>query len=272
MAKSLEELKAATARMLDDARAAGETIGHAATELDRLASELKEIDAELNGPETPTPEQIEGWAVRLPQIQAAILQMNARVNYGLRSQLIVLSLLFGVGLILHIALLDLVFTGAFKHPDGELHIFPWFGLKGFEVSVAAAQLVSMSVLAAIWGAAGGIVATIIAMAEGAAGLYSPRFGLSWIVKPLRGSFVGVMIFMLVQAGLLTAGADAAEASNAGLPFEVSPRQVFFIFALSGLAGFQERAVLQKINDVLKAVLGSSGDGQGSGGSKVGAGG
>lgn len=258
MGKSIEELRTGVARLLDDARAAGETIGSAARELDRLASELKEMEASLAASDPPPgAEQVEAWSQRLPQLQAGLRKLNARVNRGLRWELISLGVLFGVGLILHIALLDLVFTGSYKHPNGEMYLFPWFGHEGVEVSVAAVQLVSMSVLAAIWGAAGGIVVTIIGMAEGEAGVYAPRFGLPWIVKPLRGAFVGVMIFMLVQAGLLAAGTETAGAAGAGQAVEVSPRQVFFIFALSGLAGFQEQAVLQKINDVLRAILGSS---------------
>lgn len=156
-----------------------------------------------------------------------------------------LAVLAAVGLPLSLILLNLIFTQETSITINVLWRFKW------TLPALSVQLVSMSVLAGIWGAAGGIISSML-VEEKRSGSRR-RSHMAWLVRPLRGAFVATVIFMMIQAGLLASSNPDA----AGSPLEISARSLYFVLALSAMAGFKEDVFLEKVSQIVLAVLGST---------------
>lgn len=201
-----------------------------------LTDSLRQLLDELAGAEqSPAKEALARWNARLQVLQAEFQELlmprrtAVQAVIGLSGMTMLLFLL-GVGL--HTFLL--------QQQEGARNISP-------EDRVAI--LMGMSAVAALWGALGSTTTALVTVSRlYADGMLTFNDLVDQFTKPLRGAFVGGIIFLLIQGGLLTMDVD-------GRP--LAEQQSFVIFALAGLSGLYEHGFMEKARELLGALLGTA---------------
>lgn len=265
-------LKQATTALQTDVQGYRQAMADGQASLGDLEQQVASLSSALEEGANLTPEQLADqlpeWDVRLAELRARYQRLRVPVS-SLRAvlwaQFGLLAGLLLVGTPLHLWVFDVT-----NRAQAVVSIFGW------EVAGLTFQLVAVSILAGIWGMGGASIAVITSLTHrfGRGTLTLSYLPAQW-TKPLRGAFIGAVIFMLVQGGLIQdnnstqppavptdapAGAAADDGAGAGrMPRDLDLVQTFFVLSLSSLAGFQERAFLQKLEDILKAVLGVGGE-------------
>lgn len=219
-----------------------------------FAASLKAVTDSMNDAgETPTDQQLDNWSRTLKGIQGELQETavsRLHVYGAVAGNVLILAILFIWGTPLHQNLLHEITLGRLDE-----FRFLWWSLEG-----QAGHLVALSILAGVWGMAGGCINSISALsARYARGTLLNRYLLHLWTKPVRGAFIGAILFMLIQAGLLTFHPETPtdEGQRTMGPLQLT----YTIFALSALAGFQERGFIQKLEDIIKALLGVRGEEQ-----------
>lgn len=201
-----------------------------------LGESLQNLLAEMEAAgQNPAEEAIQQWTTRLHLLQAEFQELlmprktAVQAVAGLAGVTLVIFLI-GVGL--HTLLLE--------HQEAAT------GRLTPEARVAI--MMGMSAVAALWGALGSSTAALVNVARlYAEGMLTFNDLVDQYTKPLRGAFVGGIIFLLVQGGALEMSVQNAPAGE---------QQSFLLFALSGLSGLYEHGFMEKARVLLGAMLGT----------------
>lgn len=214
----------------------GATNQEAKSRQEALSESLRHLMSELaSATQNPAEEDLQRWNARLQALQAEFQELlmprqtAVQAVVGLAGGTMLLFLL-GVGL--HTFLLQhQEAAGGRLSPEDQVAI-----------------LMGMSAVAALWGALGSATTALVNVSRlYADGMLTFNDLVDQFTKPLRGAFVGGIIFLLVQGGLLQMNVD-------GRP--LAEQQSFVIFALSGLSGLYEHGFMEKARELLGALLGT----------------
>ncbi|MFZ5826656.1 MAG: hypothetical protein ACOY94_20390 [Bacillota bacterium] len=202
-----------------------------------LVESLHSLLAELAAaPQSPDPETMRQWTTRLHLLQAEFQEMLMPPKMAVKAVVGLSGLtlmLFLLGVALHTFLL--------QHQEGA------GGRLTPEDRVAI--LMGMSAVAALWGALGSATSALVNVSRlYSEGMLTFNDLVDQFTKPLRGAFVGGIIFLLVQGGVLEMN------TAAGTP--LGEQHSFVIFALSGLSGLYEHGFMEKTRVILGALLGT----------------
>lgn len=201
-----------------------------------LAESLHSLLAELaEATQSPDEQTVRHWTARLNLLQAEFQEMLLPPKTAVKAVAglgAVTLLLFLLGVGLHALLLQhQEAAGGRLSPEDRMAI-----------------LMGMSAVAALWGALGSSTAALVNVSQlYAEGMLTFNDLVDQFTKPLRGAFVGGIIFLLVQGGVL-------EMNTASAP--MGEQHSFVIFALSGLSGLYEHGFMEKARVLLGALLGT----------------
>lgn len=233
----IKRAKALQAAMMGWSAPSPEAKNRQAALSESLQSLLDELVVASQNPDENTVRQ---WTARLHLLQAEFQEMLMPRKTAVQAVLglsVLTMLLFLVGVALHTLLLQhQEAAGGRLTPEDRVAI-----------------LMGMSAVAALWGALGSSTAALVnASRLYAEGMLTFNDLVDQFTKPLRGAFVGGIIFLLVQGGLL-------ETNNASAP--MGEQHSFVIFALSGLSGLYEHGFMEKTRVLLGALLGTESKGR-----------
>lgn|GEM_PF-3784332 len=205
---------------------------------DELQQSLSNLVTLLSTPnQTPGDQDLQQWSAWLQVLQSEfqeLLMPRAEVTRSLRY----ISLLAGgiavAALAVHALLLyyQEVGTGGSISPMERTAIY-----------------IGMALVAGLWGALGSCVAALIDIGQNyMKGTLTDSMLVDHSTKPLRGAFVGAVVFLLVQAGLLNVQDDGTA---------LGEQRSLIIFALAALSGFYEDGFMAKTRTLLEALLGTT---------------
>ncbi len=204
---------------------------------EELQQSLGSLITLLSAPDqNPADQDLKGWSAWLQVLQTEfqeLLMPRQAVMKAVRSMSAVTGLIALAAVAIHALLL-------------------YYQEMGTGVSISpmerTAIYIGMVVVAGLWGAIGSSVATLIDIGQRYMnGSLSYPVLVDHYTKPLRGAFVGAVIFLLVQAGLLN-----VQDNDTAL----GEQRSLVIFAMAALSGFYEDGFMAKTRALLEALLGT----------------